>query len=203
MEERLFTKPLFYFKGICMAVLAGFGGRVQIAMYPIVGWNTVAEMPGPPQILKANKWSVDFSVDVVDITSTQGAQVTPDWYNPTRLNTKQYLPTVAEITINIEAYYDTEPHSSANSTAKQNWFSYPGTTAAGDISFGLSPGRIASLWLMPAKPEIVAFNNAIFSQWYFQSILITQVSMNIEAKGIVKLSFGGKNNSPVYELYNI
>lgn len=184
-----------------MPILAGWGGRVQIAVYPITGWNQIGDIAGRPQIVKANKWSLDFSLETTDITSTQGAQVTPQWANPTCLNTKQYLPTVAEMTINIEAFYDTTPHPTTGlANLTQKWFS--NKTLTPEPTHELSPGRTIELWLMASKPT-TPLAGIRDPQWYFKCVLITQVSMNIEAKGIVKVSFTGKNNSPVYSMSNI
>jgi len=186
-----------------MAVLAGFGGRVQIAMFPITGWNEIGDVPGTPQIVKANKWSVDFTLETTDITSTQGAQVTPLLNNPICVNTKQLLPTVAEITINVEAFYDNEPHPLTGlSTQQQKWFSY-NDGIGGGVSHAITPGRTMSVWLNASKPTGAITGTMLDPFWYFKCVLITQVSMNIEAKGIVKLSFTGKNNSPIYSISNI
>lgn len=177
-----------------MPVLAGWGGRVQIAVWPIIAWNTLGPSPGPPQILKANKWSMDFSLELADMTGTQGCQMTPTRESPSQVNTKLAIPQVADITINVEAFYDTTP-SQMNFGAEQYWFK------AGQ-GHQLSPGSRLRIWLIPKKPSI---NDplGIDKKWYFDQVLITQASMSAEAKGIVRCSFTAKNNSPFYEATNI
>lgn len=180
-----------------MPVIAGWGGRVAIATYAALPLHASAVTPGAWQIVKANKWSVDMSIETADLTSTQGAQIVSQLRNnPKKINTKYAIPTVVDITVNVEAFYDTT--SVANTV--QFWFSG---------GFELTPGRTIALALYPDKyrgsinfqtlPSLGSSNAC----WLFNSFLITQCTQSAEAKGITKITFAGKNNSPDYELYNI
>lgn len=180
-----------------MPVIAGFGGRVAMATYAALPFHSSATTPGAWQIIKANKWSVDMSIETADLTSTQGAQIASGIRNnPKKINTKYAIPTVAEITVNVEAFYDT----TSTSNGVQFWFSG---------GFELIPGRTIALCLYPDKyrgslnfqtlPALGSTN----AYWLFNSFLITQATQSVEAKGISKISFTGKNNSPDYEVFNI
>lgn len=153
-----------------MSRAAGWGGRVLV----------------DGKVLYANKWSVDYSLETDDGTSTQGNQLVP--FNPAnplayRLNTKRLYPKVAEITINIEAFYDTS----------HGWLTAPPVNG---FSWGMVPGKEVSLSLYPATH---LRNNAL---WSFGNALIVQCSQTVEVRQVVKINFTAKNNSPSY-LINI
>lgn len=182
-----------------MAVIAGWGGRVAMATYEALPLHASSTTPGRWQVIKANKWSVDMSIETADLTSTQGAQIAVGIRNnPKKINTKYAIPTVSEITVNVEAFYDT----ASTSGGAQFWFSG---------GFELIPGRTIALALYPDKyrssanfdslPALSISSASAF--WLFNSFLITQCTQSAEAKGITKITFSGKNNSPDYEVYNI
>lgn len=147
---------------------AGYGGRVMVG-------NT---------IVFANKWSVDYAVETDDGTGTQGNQTIP--FNPVgnlyRLNTKTQYIRVVDITINLEAYYD----------SSHGWL----TAAAGQggSAFALFPGKEVELTLFPAthlRPTAL---------WNFKRALITQCTQTVEVRQIVKLVITAKNNGPNYTI---
>lgn len=180
-----------------MPVIAGWGGRVALATYAALPLHSAAKTPGAWQIVKANKWSVDMALETADLTSTQGAQIASGIrYNPKKVNTKYSIPTVVDITVNVEAFYDT---TSITGNA-QFWFSG---------GFELIPGRTIALALYPDKYrgsinfQTLPGLNSSSAYWLFNSFLITQSTQSAEAKGITKITFSGKNNSPDYEVYNI
>lgn len=180
-----------------MPVLAGWGGRVQIAVWPLIRWNTLGASPGRPQILKANKWNLDFTLELADLTGTQGCQMTPQRESPSKVNTKYAIPQVADITITVDAFYDTTPHSLNAAGDQQFWF-------MSGQGHQLTPGTVLRLWLIPVKPTAqTLLGITLDRKWYFNQVLITQATMNAEAKGIIRCSFTAKNISPDYEATNI
>lgn len=152
-----------------MSRAAGYGGRVLIN----------------DRILYANKWSVDYTLETDEGTSTHGNQI--PLFNPAnpqsyRLNTKRLYPKVAEISINLEAFYDTS----------HGWLTAP--PGNGGTFWGMIPGREVRITLFPATH---LRNNAL---WYFQQALIVQCSQTVEVRQIVKINFSAKNNGPNYTI---
>lgn len=180
-----------------MAVIAGWGGRVAMATYAALPLHASAATPGPWQVIKANKWSVDMSIETADLTSTQGAQIAVGIRNnPKKINTKYAIPTVTEITVSVEAFYDT----ASTSGGAQFWFSGGFELIAGrTIALALYPDKYRSSPNFSTLPALGSSN----AYWLFNSFLITQCTQTAEAKGITKITFAGKNNSPDYEVYNI
>lgn len=152
-----------------MSRAAGYGGRVLIN----------------DTVLYANKWSVDYTLETDDGTSTHGNQ--NPLFNPAnpqsyRLNTKRLYPKVAEISINFEAFYDTS-HGWLTASAQN-----------GGFFWGLIPGREVRIHLFPATH---LRNTAL---WYFQQALIVQCTQTVEVRQIVKINFSAKNNGPNYTI---
>lgn len=155
-----------------MAVLMGYDGRVVLA----------------GQVMRANKWSVDYSVETEDMTSTQGAQsstaqrVDASAY---KFNTKYAIPKVCDISATIEAFYDTVAVNQNGVERITNWI------VAGH---SVQPGKEYPLQLYPSKTVLPG------AYWHFEKFLITQITMTVEVRGIVRMVFSGKNNHPDYNI---
>ena len=145
------------------------------------GWGGRVVINGDA-ICYANKWSVDYTVETDDGTGTAGNQI-PAW-NPSnpqtyKLNTKTYYPKLVDIGINLEAFYDTS----------HGWIA---ATPAGGTYNWLYPGRSVSLTLYPARHEHPG------RLWHFSSVMIMSCNQTTEVRGVCKISFTAKNNSPDY-----
>lgn len=140
-------------------------------------------------IVYANKWSVDYSVETDDGTGAQGNQLVPFLANAAayRLNAKRSYVKVVDITINVEAYYDTS-HGWLTAAGRQEVGALPGLT------YNMFPGKQVELTLFPAnhlRPTAL---------WYFKEALITQCTQIVEVRQIVKINFTAKNNGPNYTI---
>lgn len=157
-----------------MAVLMGYDGRVVLN----------------GQVMRANKWSVDYSIETEDMTSTQGAQASTGRFDASAFkhNTKYAITKVCDISATIEAFYDTIAVNENGVERFTNWIS---------AGHKIQPGMEWELRLYPSKTPLPG------AFWYFKKFLITQVTMTAEVRGIVRLVFSGKNNHPDYDIFFI
>ena len=174
-----------------MAVASGFRGRVEI----------------DGKVFRANRWSVEYNVETDDGTGTDG--LPNDYFQPNqtsdptkhRLPTKTYYPKVVEISITIEAFYDTF-HGYFTSSGTGDYGKQP-------VNLYMAPGREVYLKLYPAhnkgENQNFALNvvNKDGSYWDFPKFLILTCSHSTEARGVGKISFTGKNNSKDYNFVGL
>ena len=168
-----------------MTVAAGFRGRVEI----------------DGKIFRANRWSVEYTLETDDATGTAGIPTDPfdnkDTSGKHKLPVKTYYPKVVDISVTIEAFFD----------SFHGYFTASGKNEGGQVAVNvyMVPGREVAVTLYPAKDilnEAPSFGRTD-TYWEFKKLLITSCSHSTEARGVGKISFTGKNNSKDFSFNNI
>jgi len=171
-----------------MPAVSGYRGRVEV----------------DGKVFRANRWTVEYSVETDDATGTFGVPDSPFDMSVNsgkhRLPAKTYYAKLVDISVTIDAFYDTH----------HGYFKASGATegSVAPVNVYMVPGREINLKLYPAHdkggglvqgPSL----NRDGSYWHFPTFLILTCSHVTEARGVGKISFTGKNNSKDYDFVNL